>query len=80
MNLNKYFLMNSIQSQLILKGLKLESEFTVGNYIQDFLVNRYSKLKNFLIILLKDITQFYFKAVKNTDGNIKSIAETLCGK
>ena len=74
---HKEFLSNCIQSKLIPKGLKLELEPTIGNYDQEFLDNWYAKLKDFSLILMKDIVQFCSLTVQKTNEDIKSTEETL---
>ena len=51
---------------LLLKGLGRMLEPTIGNHDQTFLDNCYSKLKQFLLSLLKNIVQFCEKTITAT--------------
>ena len=63
--------------KLMLKGLKLELEPTIGNFDQEFVDEWYSKLKGFSLILMKDITTYCEKTIKSTNDNIKNTEATL---
>ena len=55
---HKQFLEQCIQAGLIPKGLKPELEATIGNRNQEFLNNWYTKLQDFLLILMEDIVKY----------------------
>ena len=55
---HKEFLTRCVAEELVLKGLEVALELTIGNHDQKFLDNWYSKQKQFLLSLMKDIVQF----------------------
>ena len=55
---HKEFLTRCVAEELVLKGLEVALEPTIGNHDQKFLDNWYSKQKQFLLSLMKDIVQF----------------------
>ena len=57
---HKEFLTRCVAEELVPKGL----EPTIGNHDQEFLDNWYSKQKQFLLLLMKDIVQFCEKKIK----------------
>ena len=50
---------------------------TIGNHDQNFLDNWYSKLKQFLLSLMKDIIQFYDKTMDATTTEISTTETSL---
>ena len=74
---HKDFLTRCIAEKLITKSLKLELEPTIGNYDQEFVDERYSKLKGFLLILMKDIITYFEKTIDSTNESIKNTETTL---
>ena len=50
---------------------------TIGNHDQNFLDNWYSKLKQFVLSLMKDIIQFYDKTMDATTTEISTIETSL---
>ena len=76
---HKAFL-NRLTEKLVPKGLRLELKPAIGNYDQEFVDTRYSKLKSFSLTLIKDIAYYYNEAmvqitqnVRETDTNLKSV-------
>ena len=55
---HKDFLARFIAEKPISKGFKLELEPTIGNFDHEFVDEWYSKLKEFLLILMKDIKAY----------------------
>ena len=68
----KEILLQCILAGLISKGLKHELELTIENQNQEFLDNWYTKLKYFLVILMKEIIK-YCDDTKETGAMINSI-------
>ena len=68
----KEILLQCILAGLIPKGLKHELELTIENQNQEFLDNCYTKLKYFLVILMKEIIK-YCDDTKETGAMINSI-------
>ena len=66
-----------IAEELILKGLKLGLEPTIGNFGQQVVDEWYSKQKSLSLILMKDITTYCEKTIKSTNEDIKSTETTL---
>ena len=50
---------------------------TIGNHDQNFLDNWYSKLKQFVLSLMKDIIQFYDKTMDATTTEISTTETSL---
>ena len=73
---HKDFLLHCIQAGLTLKGLKLELETTIENQNLEVLDNWYTKLKDFLLILMKDIVKYCYNAIKE-NGVLTSSTEAL---
>ena len=71
------FLLQCIRPGLIPRGLKLELEPTIGNQNQEFLDNWYSKLKDFSLILTKDIVKYCDDTIKETGALINSTEALL---
>ena len=69
--------MQCIRPGLIPRGLKLELEPTIGNQNQEFLDNWYSKLKDFSLILTKDIVKYCDDTIKETGALINSTEALL---
>ena len=77
-NLHKDFLSGCIQEKLVPKGLELSFEPTIGNYDQEFIDNWYSNLKDFSLILMKQIVVFCEKTeAKTQTSTITEIEATL---
>ena len=70
-------MLQCIQAGLIPKGLQLESEPTIGNQNQDVLGNWYTKLKEFSLILIKDIVRHCDDTIKETGALINSTEASL---
>ena len=49
----------------------------IGNHDQNFLDNWYSKLKQFSLLLMKDIVQFYNKTINKTTTEISTTETSL---
>ena len=62
----KEFLSGCITDGLVPKGLDLMPELPIRNHYQYFLDNWHSKLKQFLLSLMKDIVQFCDKLIDAT--------------
>ena len=73
---HKDFLLHCIQAGLTLKGLKLELETTIENQNLEILDNWYTKLKDLLLILMKDIVKYCYNAIKE-NGVLKNSTEAL---
>ena len=67
---DKKFLTRCIGEKLVPKGLKLESEPTIGNFDQEFVDKWYSKLKGFSLIRRKEITTYCEKTIESTNESI----------
>ena len=52
------FLSKCIQQNLVLKGLEITLEPTIGNFDQDYVNNWYINLKKFSIVLMKPIVTY----------------------
>ena len=66
-----------IQEKLIPKGLELSLEPTTGNYDQEFIDNCYSNLKDFSLILVKQIVAFCEETEEKTQTSITERKATL---
>ena len=55
-----------VAEELVRKRLEVRLEPTLGNHDQEFLDNWYSKQKQFLLSLMKDIVQFCAKSIGET--------------
>ena len=73
----KYFLSQCIKTGLIPESLKFELEPTIGNQKQQYLDNWYTKLKDFSIILMKDIVKFCDGAIQEICALINSTEVSL---
>ena len=62
----KDFLFQYIKSKLVLKGLELTLEPTIGNFDQEFIDKWYSCLKEFSLTLMNHIVTFCDKTIKDT--------------
>ena len=69
---HKDFVTRCIAEKLIPNSLKLELEPTIGKFGQVFVVEWYSKLKGFSLILMKDIATYCGKTIKSTNESIKN--------
>ena len=67
---HKDFLSQCINSKLVLRGLELTLESTIGNYDQSFIDNWHSKLKDFYLNLMEDVFFSCDKTVKETNTKI----------
>ena len=76
-NSYKDFLSRCIQEKLVPKSLELNLEPTIGNYDQEFINNWYSSLKDFSLILVKQIATYSKKTKKKTQTRISEIKATL---
>ena len=59
-------LLQYIQTGVIPKGSKNKVQTIFGNQNQEFLDKFYNKLKDFLLILMKDIVKYCDKTTKET--------------
>ena len=57
-NLHRDFLSKCIQENPVLKGLEITLEPTIGNFDQEFIDNWYTNLKQFSIVLMKQIVAY----------------------
>ena len=73
----KDFLSRSIQEKLVPKGLELNLEATIGIYYQEFIDNWYSILKDFSIIVMKQIVTYCKETEEKTQTRITEIKATL---
>ena len=65
-----------IQEKFVPKGLEITLEPTIGNFDQVFVDNWYTDLKQFSIVLLKQIVVYYDKTEQKTQKNINE-AQTI---
>ena len=65
-----------IQEKFVPKGLEITLEPTIGNFDQLFVDNWYTDLKQFSIVLLKQIVVHYDKTEQKTQKNINE-AQTI---
>ena len=65
-----------IQEKFVPKGLEITLEPTIGNFDQVFVDNWYTDLKQFSIVLLKQIVAYYDKTEQKTQKNINE-AQTI---
>ena len=73
---HKDFLSRYIQEKLVTKGLELSLEPTIGNYDQEFSDSWHSNLKDFTLILMKQIVTYCKKTEKKTHTSITEIEAT----
>ena len=66
-----------VAEELVRKRLEVRLEPTLGNYDQEFLDNWYSKQKQFLLLLMKDVVQFCDKSISETAQDIKNTESSL---
>ena len=76
-NSHKDFLSCCIQEKLVPKGLELSLKPTIGNYDKEFINNWYSNLKDFSLILMKQIVAFCEKTDEKTQTSITETKATL---
>ena len=76
-NSHKDFLSRCIQEKLVPNGLELTLEPTIGNYDQEFINNWYSDLKDFSLILMKQIVTYCKKTKEKSQTSIIEIEATL---
>ena len=76
-NSHKDFLSRCIQEKLVPKGLELNLEPTIGIYDQEFIDNWYSILKDFPLIVMKQIVTYCKKTKEKTQTSITEIEATL---
>ena len=74
---HKEFLSRCMTDGLVPKELKLMLEPTIGSHDQNFVDNCYSKLKHFLLSLMKDIAQFCDKTIDSTTTKISTAESSL---
>ena len=74
---HKEFLTHCGAEELVPKGLEVTLEPTTGNHDLEFLDNWYSKQKQFLLLLMKDIVQFCNKTINKTAQDIKNAESSL---
>ena len=74
---HKEFLLCCITNGLVPKGLELMLEPMIGNHDQRLQDNWYSKLKQFSLSLMKDITQFCDKTIDTTTTEISTTETSL---
>ena len=73
---HKDFLSRCIQEKLVSKSLELSLELTIGNYDQQFFDSWHSNLKDFTLILMKQILTYCKKTEKKTHTSITEIEAT----
>ena len=73
-NSYKDFLSRCIQEKFVPKGLQLTLERSIGNYDPEFIDNWYSNLKDFSLILMKQIVTYW---PNDRRGNPKSYYRNL---
>ena len=69
--------MHCITDGLVPNEIELMLGPTIGNHDQNFLDNWYSKLKQFLLSLMKDIIQFYDKTMEAATTEISTTETSL---
>ena len=74
---HKKILTRCVAEEVVLKGLEVTLEPTIGNHNQEFLDKWYSKQKQLSLSLMKDIVQFCDKTMKKTAQDIKNIESSL---
>ena len=72
---HKDFLARCISKKSIPEGKKHELEPTIRNFDQEFVDEWYSRLKGFLLILMKDITTYCEKTIESTNDSIKILKQ-----
>ena len=73
---HKDFSSRYIQEKLVTKGLELSLEPTIGNYDQEFSDSWHSNVKDFTLILMKQIVTNCKKTEKKTHTSITEIEAT----
>ena len=73
---HKDFLSCCIQEKLVPKGLEISLEPTIGNYDQEFFDTWHSNLKDFTLILMKQIVTYCKNTEKKTHTSITEIEAT----
>ena len=74
---HKEFLTRCIAEELFPKGLEVALEPAIGNHDQEFLDHWYSKQKQFLLSLMKDIVQFCDKTINKPAQDIQNTESSL---
>ena len=62
-----------IQENPVLKGLEITLEPTIGNFDQEFIDNWYTNLKQFSIVLMKQIVAYSDKTEQKTQKQNKTM-------
>ena len=76
-NSHKDFPYRCIQEKLVPKGLELNLEPTIGIYDKEFIDNSYFILKDFSLIVIKQIVTYCKKTKEKTQTSITEIEATL---
>ena len=76
-NSHKDFPHRCIQEKLVPKGLELNLEPTIGIYDKEFIDNSYFILKDFSLIVMKQIVTYCKKTKEKTQTSITEIEATL---
>ena len=76
-NSHKDFLSRCIQEKLVPKGLELNLEPTIGIYDKEFIDNSYFILKDFSLIVMKQIVTYCKKTKEKSQTSITEIEATL---
>ena len=71
------FLNHCLAEKLVVKGLRLELEPTIGNYDQEFVDTWYAKLKSFSLSLMKDIASYCDKTITTTSSHATPVTLML---